>query len=278
MILLLPAALLTLPGCGKDAADTESPDSAGTAASVDIQWAGWTLDQYIEHAPCIFVGTCTKCREKADNGSAVLEFDISHSYKGSYDPAVTDFTALSGNPCTVGEEYLIFCGRDASVYSGKDSYGIAVAVCDTDKGLWHSGIKDVEFDRLADVLSYVEEKAGRFPAPDENAVSGDYIRSENILEIFDGSPYVIVAEITGICDDSLDDRTVYTFSLNDTIKGKVTDEQWIIAFKDSMKVGEKYLLLLDKPGKDSLLFTMSSLKSVQALDSDEAATISRERQ
>jgi len=51
------------------------------------------------------------------------------------------------------------------------------------------------------------------------------------------------------------------------------DEKYVIAFKDSMRVGEEYVLLLQKPDETAVSFVVDSLYSILPVNSEDAAIV-----
>lgn len=237
-----------------------------------VQWSGWTLEQFMEESSCIFYGKCIG-KNVTKHGSSELQFDVQNTYKGVYDPEIKTFHSLLTDPFKKGKEYLIFCGRDASVYSGEDFYGISTVICETEDGLYHEGILGVEREDMQSILKQVSSYMEQHPSSGEVKISTDYCRSEKLEEIYEYADTVIIAEITGVFDNTQEDRTAYYFDVKDTLKGRVSGEQWVMAFKDSMKVGDEYLLLLSTPGADAIFLTMCSPQSVLPVSSDKAKTI-----
>ena len=92
-------------------------------------------------------------------------------------------------------------------------------------------------------------------------------------EIYDYASVVISVRITGIMDNTVADRTSYTFEVKDVLKGTVNGEQWVTAFKDSMTVGEEYILLLDKPEETSVFYIMCSPRSILAASGSDAELV-----
>lgn len=237
-----------------------------------VQWSGWTLEKYMEESSCIFYGKCIG-KNATQHGSSELQFDIQKIYKGVYEPEIKMFHSLLSEPFEIGKEYLIFCGHDASVYSGKDIYGISTVICEMKDGLYHEGILGLEKENMQSILKQVSSYMEKHPSSNEVKINTDYCRSEKLDEIYKYADTVVVAKITGVFDNTQEDRTAYYFDVKDTLKGRVSGEQWIMAFKDSMKIGEEYLLLLSTLGAEANFFTMCSPQSVLPINSDKAKTI-----
>ena len=140
-------------------------------------------------------------------------------------------------------------------------------------GTYSGSIAEYSFKSLSDAVEYAATYASEHTYEGSTAVHGDYCRSSDLKEIYEFSSNVIEAEITGIVDDSIPDRTSYSFKVIEEIKGTARDEQWVAAFKDSMKTGERYVLLLTKPGETSAFFVVDSLHSVIPENTPEAETV-----
>ena len=278
LIILLFSIVFTFLGCAcsnQDAEDnTNLLDESKTnrpISGIDVQWSGWTIEQFVDSSSCVFYGKCISKTESTIRQE--LTFEIEEVYKGKYDPLVSEFTALKSITFNVGNHYLLFCGLDASVYSGEDHYGISTAVCDDDYGLYHEGIFNLNLSSLEEVREYVYHYIADHPTDNKVPVNNDYCRSDDLRDIYDYASTVIVAKILGITDDSNTDRTSYSFEVKEILKGDTDGELWITAFKDSLKIGEDYILLLDKPEKTSVFFKMCSRKSIIPVMSEEAALI-----
>lgn len=257
----------------KGSADIDdSGDTSVKDAAFEPQWAGWTLDRFLEESSCVFYGKCTG-KATGNNGGTELRFDIEEVYKGAYDPEVELFYSIFPEPFKEGNYYLLFCGRDASVYSRKDCYGISTVVCESDNGLYHEGIFDFNEKDMDGVLAVAKAYAANHPDTKDIVINNDYCRSDDLKEIYDYASVVISVRITGIVDNTAADRTSYTFEVKDVLKGTVNGEQWVTAFKDSMTVGEEYILLLDKPEETSVFYIMCSPRSILAASGSDAELV-----
>lgn len=278
-VVFLAVLSLLLTACG-----AEQNDPAGGAKNVpspektelrfaEAEYAGWSLDQYIENSQNVFLGVCTSVTEKEDNVEGVITFRIEEALKGKPDASVTEFRAVSAAPFRTGGEYLIFCSRETSVFSGKEWYGISTVLYDKDDALVHEAIPELAPGSLREACAYVKDFVKDSPAEPDGVRYGDYCRSSSLDEIYEASSNVLTAKITGVLDNSLSDRTQYTFSVTKEYKGKVADEQWIITTKDALEVGREYLLLLNKPDSSASFLMISSRNSIYAANGGEADRI-----
>ncbi len=277
------SALLSLTvfftGCSSFSSQTPDileiyPSNSSEKYYTDMEYEGWTIEQYIENSQNIFWGTCTNITERKDNHVGVIGFQIKRVLKGDYDPEFSDFMTSYSEAFTLGQEYLIFCNKEASVFSGSDFYGISLVLFDQNGKLVNEAIQELTAKTVLEVNDYIGRYMNLHPATDDGRIRyGDYCRSENLIEIYNYSSYALLLKITDILDNQLDDRTTYSFSVSAEYKGHVKDEEWLIAQKDSLHVGEEYLLLLNKPDATALFFIPSSRSSIYAADSAEVLTI-----
>ena len=168
---------------------TEKHSPVTGKAYVHVDWAGMTLEQYIETSPCIFYGKCISMSRfnMGINASNLkpykLEFEIEEVYKGEYDPQISEFVS-HWLTFKVGNQYLIFCMRETSVNSGEDHYAISVVVCDSGDGLYHEHIFDLNLSSLEDVRTYVKDYLSDHPSDDKDTEINDTVTDEPIVTTF----------------------------------------------------------------------------------------------
>ncbi len=267
--------------------ETERSETAGSEKgtirtdagkmTMETQYLGWTIDQYIEESPNIFIGTCTSVsvREKGIHVGE-MTFEITKVLKGSYDESVTRFEALSAAPYLAGREYMLFCGKDADVYQDCVSYGISTQIYERGSGptLTAEGVFGLQLKTMDEAVSYVEEYVATHVMKPLPEITGDYCHSDDVFEIYEYSDFVFLVEVTEEEQPWLAyDRTPYHFDVKEELKGHLTFEEYVVAFRDSMEVGKTYLLLLRKPDEGSVFFSMSSPKSVLPEESAEAQAL-----
>ena len=113
----------------------------------------------------------------------------------------------------------------------------------------------------------VVESGKLFSNADQVAIVQTEIIVADLQDIYDYSDVVFTAEITGIQWNDMPDRTMYYFTPDKVLKGKLNGEEWFVSYKDSVKVGKKYILLLSRPDESSVFFTVNSTQSVLGIDS-----------
>ena len=252
--------MLSLSSCGVPAV---KPGNGEGTVSTQAQWLGWDLAQFIDNSEYVFRGKCLK-KSVCKNGNAELCFDIHTVLKGNYDSSVGTFISADPEWFKEGEDYLILCGREASVFWQKDFYGISTVIYTEDNEIKHEGISDLHLDIIEDIADFITAYCKTVPGNSPEAITGDYCRSGKLTDIYDYSSDVFVVEVERVIFNAVDDRTTYLFKVENTIKGGFSGEGCVIAFKDSMNVGEKYLLMVSK--LDDNVFTVCSLNSVQIYD------------
>ena len=283
IIVCLGLALVLFASCGK----ISNTDYQGTADNnpletnkpsirvvSDAQWAGWTIDQTIDNSPYVFCGKCLSLPNDPSTVQPLVEFKVEKAFQGQISEEIIKCKVIGQNSFNAGESYLLFAHPSASVFSDISfQLFIDAVIGENISGAYKGCITGLDFGSLNEAMNYVEEYISEHPYSGSNSMLGDYCRSSDLREIFDYSSNVFVAEITGVMNNSFSDRTWYSFRIIDEIKGSVKDEQHIVAFKDSMETGEKYLLLLQKPDETSISFVVDSLNSILPADSEEAQEV-----
>ena len=275
-IIVLAIALILFSACGRIAKGERQKTNADIKQQqiAEASWAGWSIDQTIDSIPYVFLGRCLSLSDDSYSVQPQVEFKIEKVYQGKISEEKIIAKVISQDSFEEGESYLLFASAFASVFSGEDpNFLIEAVIGEKNTGVYAGSIAGLSFNSLAEVLNYVEEYTANHPYKGSTAVKGDYCRSSDLREIFDYSSNVFIAEITGVINNSASDRTSYSFRVIDEIKGSVKDEQYVIAFKDSMQVGGKYLLLLQKPDETSIFFVVDSLYSIFPANSEGAATV-----
>ena len=280
LAVVLSMQMLFLVSCVSDQASGEiasesSKDQESAVRQtqkVEFESMGWTMDQYIEASANVFLGICTQ----KQNGmpSDILQFKVLENYKGEIDPSVTDFLVLHSEEGQIQEDVklLVCCGREGSVFADNDVYGVSVCFFEKDGKLISNSPVQSQWENLESLSRYVENYVKEHPGNNANHILMDYCRSEDIGEIYEASDAVFSVKITGIMDGTMPDRTSYSFEVEDVIKGEYKGEEWVIALKDSMTVGEEYLILVNQP-ENSRYCIISSKKSVIKPDSEESVKI-----
>ena len=74
----------------------------------------------------------------------------------------------------------------------------------------------------------------------------DYLAEigKNPKDIYEFSTHVLIGKVEDYDLNGLYDRTSYHVSVEENLKGKAQDKIVVVAFKDSLKIGESYLFLL----------------------------------
>lgn len=283
IIVCLGLALILFASCGI----ISNTDHQGTAdnnpletnkpsfrVALNAQWAGWTIDQTIDNSPYVFCGKCLSLPNDSSTVQPLVEFKVEKAFQGQISEEIIKCKVIGQNSFKVGESYILFAHPCASVFSDVSFQLLIDAVIGENiTGAYKGCITGLSFGSLTEAVDYVEEYISEHPYNESYSLQGDYCRSSDLHEIFDYSSNVFVAEITGVMNNSFPDRTWYSFRIIDEIKGSVKDENHIVAFKDSMETGEKYLLLLRKPDDTSISFVVDSFYSILPADSEEAQTV-----
>ena len=260
--------ILLLAGCG--ARSSAGKENSNTVTDTELIRYPTSLDLLISDAPNIYYGTCIEKSVDTETNTAKMAFKIADIYRGSFDGSITEFRSIDHSGIEKGRNCIIFCWERASVFDQTDFYTVGTVIYDKNGTIFCNTASDCSFRNMEEARKYVSTYALEHPFTGDAAVLGDYCRSEDLNDIFEYSSNVFTAEITGDLGDPAPDRTAYGYKLLSNLKGKIDNEQWIVAMNGSMEVGKKYLLLLSNNGGGSSFFVITSVRSVLPLDSDDA--------
>ena len=100
----------------------------------------------------------------------------------------------------------------------------------------------------------------------EKSLSIPFINSDNDKEIIKNSQFISEIEIVDLCSSS-EITDVYLCDVTKEISGKnnMTEDNQIMVvfFKDTVSIGDKYIVMLNSDTSTSLIYTLSSDKSVK---------------
>ena len=243
------------------------------AESVTVEWAGWTIDQYLDNCSGVFRAECLSCSKKEGMTESSIAFQIKEVLYGSYDENIPEFRALFDEYYTPGKEYIIICGKESSVYSPNDYYGINAVLFETEDKLFHEGISDLPASTFAEVIAYIIDYSLKHTAGITDEPASMNSENSDLIDIYENAETVMVIEAVEEIDNSVADRTSYSYKVIDLIKGQDCDGHWLVAYKDAMVLGCKYLVMVNRPDVNSNFFVMSSQNSLFALNSFEAQEI-----
>ncbi|MBP3729007.1 MAG: hypothetical protein J6H18_01895 [Lachnospiraceae bacterium] len=224
---------------------------------------GLTVDKLMSYAPWIFEGICLSRTSKVERGTE-LEVQVQKDYSGRLkESEIVIVRTRDGASVQKGSSYLFFTEAYASVYEhiplmfhtyamttsqgkvlGEDYYGL-------------TAFSKAELEnRIMKTLSNPEFQANW-------QVLFEYCYSEDPKDIYGFSTHAVIGKVESIDIDAFHDRTSYYVSVEENRKGKAQDKIVVVAFKDSLKIGESYLFLLsgtDDP--DIFTYTLAGINAV----------------
>ena len=135
----------------------------------------------------------------------------------------------------------------------------------------HSGEVSFESRSLTDdaVIAYISNKTAN------NAPSRGHIVSENILDIIDGSPYVLIVELNRprrLAHEQVTrdwaETDIYHATLVRALKGSLEPgfQLDVVFFADTVQTGEQHLVAVERIERGSTTFRLSSRNSLFQMD------------
>lgn len=282
------AALLCACACSKapnTVVDTEppvtqSPIKTPEAANDDSEIftgfsrpAGYGLDMAISAAPVIFTGKCIDVKPMNPIGFTDASFSIISVLRCEVGEVKTQSTVTVrtylSNGFEKGEEYLVFSRPAASVYERIPLFYV------TSEYVAKSGYKgdmlDMQGKDYSTILEETIKRAAANPFIGEKSVQSEYCTSDDLAEILAFADCVVTVKADKIDGNSVSDRTSYNCSVLSVLKGDVKSNSIdVVAFKDGMKVGDEYVLILAQ--RDGI-YDMAAVNSLFEAGSAEAQQI-----
>ncbi|MBR4636010.1 MAG: hypothetical protein IKO51_06550 [Clostridia bacterium] len=237
---------------------------------------GWRIEESVDAFACIFEGTCVEKNIDPQLNTADMTFLVENVYRGSVEPGSN--VNVVGNDIDFyheGSRYILFTRRLASVYSGKELYYFtSTPIGESDDDLCICGLEDVNGEPIESVVSRIESHIADHPYAGIDEVFGAYCTSDDYSDIIAFSERAAVVRPTLIYSNE-GDRTCYTCTVVSELKGSFgRDSILVVSFKESMKIGSDYIVLLTLGGnKDGSSYLMSSQKSLIEIGSPDAETV-----
>ena len=232
----------------KQKAEEIPRESADFAASRIVSQGEYdsmmSLEQLAQEASYIFEGVCLSKKDMLERGSD-LTIQIKRALSGGFqkDEIIT-VRSYSGEEIKEGDVCLFFTEAWASLYEKMDRFYLD-CVTINQKGLSLNkelfDPKGLTYNEIIKLTSAIVDNPGFQAKMDVNSA---YCLSDDPLELYDFATNVLTGRIDGIVSDNIFDRTCYEISVTGTRKGEELKTIKLVAFKDSLKVGEEYLFML----------------------------------
>ena len=270
IIVLLLICCLSLMSCSNEASST-TPESA-QGMSVEVEKSLLTTEEFTSLYPTIIYGTCTSLRQEEISGITTYCFDIAvkKTLAGSIKKDVIEFRNYE---CLLkaGEEYFLGIEPVADVFSGEDYYIGTVVFSPSQEKTPGNVLLPDSVKTTEDLEKELVRCAAVSPYAGNDEIMGDYIRSEDPLEIAGQSEIILSATVTAIENAAANDRIWVSCEVKKIIKGK-PDSMHITAILPvgSVEEGDDYLLMLQHVDKNSTFLIVTSRNSVFPADSETA--------
>ena len=165
-----------------------------------------------------------------------------------------------------GKKYLLVLSKMSSVYFEEDKYmnvGDACIELDDNNRIIQSKMykeqQEIGFSDLKSIKKRISEIVESNEPP--KAFGVPFTDSEDLSEIVPASQYIVHVAVESITIESSSNRDTYSCRVVQSIKGETAETIQAILFKNTVKIGGEYILLLNKESEVSLLYTLSSKDS-----------------
>ena len=164
----------------------------------------------------------------------------------------------------VYEEALSYCSPGGNIFlpvediSNSTMYGEALKN--------HSQLS--KYNNLGQLISYITEYLQARPEQ-PTFVGNPYIQSTDLATILKESPYVLRVELVKDMTESYNPTDIFSCKVKEVLKGdaEVTPEVTVYFFKNTVKVGDEYIIALEPGYPDATdLFRFSSKNSLFTVD------------
>ncbi len=170
----------------------------------------------------------------------------------------------------VDSKYIIMVDMYDSVYQDEPTYtfisDFVIKLNDKDEITEFKQFgKDIEaqYKTLETFTQYTKTNI-----KNNNIISDNtYTKSTDMAEIVENSQCVVKAKVIRIEIEAPEsNRDTYLCSASQIYKGTIDNEALIVLFKDTVKIGEEYIFLINQISENSRMYTLSSKNSVIKLD------------
>jgi len=183
-------------------------------------------------------------------------YDYSYNYNGN---------ELSGRTSTnysKGEQYIFALQHIWNVY--EDKYVILADTYIPLNSVRDSTILSEKISEDINPVSYIENYTYKSSGSGDK-LSIDYIQSNDVRDIIEYSDYIAEVKVVELYRET-EVSDVYSCKINNTIKGSIntTEDGTVLIpfFKNSVKLGESYIVNLTSDTTDTIIYTLSSKNSV----------------
>ena len=225
----------------------------------------------------IFTGKCIDVKPINPIGFIDASFSIISVLRCEVGEVKTQSTVTvrtySSNGFEKGEEYLVFSMPAASVYERIPLFYVTSEY--VAKSGYMGDMLDMQGKDYSTILEETTKRAAANPFIGEKSVQSEYCTSDDLAEILAFADCVVTVKADKIDGNSVSDRTSYICSVLSVLKGDVKSNNIdVVAFKDSMKLGGEYVLILTQHiDRDTVIYTMAAANSLFEAGSTEAQQI-----
>ena len=201
----------------------------------------------------------------AENGSLLIQFMIEEIIQGDIRDRNIILEILDTEIDYSRDRYLLFLERFEDVMSGTTTYVADEIVYMAGETLYSDSVTDIVAMSFDEVIANARTYAEEHPYKGDAVVIGEYIKSTDLNEIYEGSDCVFAAIVEDIEYDEAPDRTIVLTEITEVYKGDASEMEGIVVPKHSVKVGNEYVFFANKPDETARFFIVSSQHSIHTL-------------
>lgn len=268
--------------------DTEADDEPVDVFYDEYDAMKLSFDDAVEYSASVVSAKCMGLK-RATKQSRVYSFELVDTLVGMKMPSTFELTVFEGeysvdggdayktDTITYNEDcvYLLPLVKYISVFYSSDLYtsaGDAVIQLADNGDVISAAVQGREHEKL--LFSCVDEfrKVKYSCGQSEDETGTKYVVTNDPITAADVSEYIFEAEIASVFREA-DDRTVYNCNILNTYKAAEKFDKVVAALpKDSVQIGDKVVLALNRSGETSVVYVISTTGGSMFLSGSENAS------
>lgn len=272
ILMCLTLLLISFTGCNRVKNGSDAPSNTPPLSNGYIHYADF--EKMLEMTTDVVTATLLDY-EKNENDDFVCRFlilnrywgedtgEIIHVHQADYEQSMFNLSheSIPGDgeipSYTVGKDYLLILARHVNVYFIHDQYlnvggnlllpldNLAQSKLYNEPFEKHAALKDYSTESA--IVSYVIDILQKNKTPEVWTHGKSYIQSDDPEDIVKGAPYVLRVKVNEFKELPAKDRVETVCTVVTAFKAPLDcgETVKIIVFKDSVKIGEEYIIAAD---------------------------------
>lgn len=277
LIIYAVVLLLSLPITACVAQTEESETWTNQEIFISSLKTQHTLSECMDKFPYVAVVKPIEKPSVSENGSMKLQLEIYALIQGDIPDLQITLEVHDTELDYSCERYLVFLERFENVMSGTTTYVADEIIYEADNSLYCDSITDIADLSLEETIALAKAYAVEHPFQGEAITVGEYIKSSDLNDIYEGSDSVFSAIVRGIEYDDVPDRTTVLIEITEVYKGDVSGISGVIVPKRSVEIDQEYVFFVNKPDETARYFIVSSRHSIYKQDEVEGFLASKKQ-